>query len=191
MKDVVSTAIAPDHAALTSATRLSEKLWFNALWFQTTWFCLVLGRETLLPVSGALLILHLALVRDTWAELLRLSTVAAIGISIDALLSYNGLFSFPGDVLVPLWMCCLWLSFATTLTRSLAWLGRRPIVTALVGAIALPLNYWAGQRLGAVEFPQTLALTLATMSVLWLVTLPLMYRICSLLDRAEQGEMSR
>ena len=89
MKDVVSTAIAPDHAALTSATRLSEKLWFNALWFQTTWFCLVLGRETLLPVSGALLILHLALVRDTWAELLRLSTVAAIGISIDALLSYN------------------------------------------------------------------------------------------------------
>jgi hypothetical protein len=86
------------------------------------------------------------------------------------------------------WFNALWFTFATTLTRSLAWLGRRPIVTALVGAVALPLNYWAGQRLGAVAFPQTLALTLATMSVIWLFTPPLMYRASALLGRAEQGE---
>ena len=188
MKEAVSTAIAPDSATTGGVTRLSERVWFNAVWFQTTWFCLVLGRETLLPLSGALLLLHLVLVRDAWTELLRLSSIAAIGVSADALLSYSGIFHFQGDVLVPLWLICLWFVFATTLTRSLAWLGRHLALTAVVGAIALPLNYWAGMRLGAVEFPQSLTLTLATMSVLWMVTLPLMYRVCAVLVRAEQGE---
>ncbi len=190
MKELVSNALAPAAPDLARDDRWSEKLWFNALWFQTTWFCLVLGRESLLPVSGALLLLHLALVRDTWTELLRLSSIAAIGISADALLSYSGLFSFPGGVLVPLWLCCLWFTFATTLTRSLAWLGRHPLLTAIVGAVALPLNYWAGQRLGAVDFPQPLVLTLGTMALLWFVTLPLMYRVARFLTEAERAEQA-
>ena len=188
MKDLVSPTVSPAAPDLARSDRWSEKLWFNALWFQTTWFCLVLGRESLLPVSGALILLHLALVRDPWTELLRLSSIAAIGVSVDAVLSYSGLFYFPGDVLVPLWLCCLWLTFATTLTRSLAWLGRHPLLTGLVGAVALPLNYWAGQRLGAVEFPQPLIVTLGTMALLWLVMLPLMYRVSKFLAEAEKTE---
>jgi hypothetical protein len=188
MKSTVFTPIALGNDTRSGQTRLSDRVWFNAAWFQVTWLCLVLGRENLLPFSAALIILHLVMVRDLWAELLRLSSIASIGISIDALLSVTGFFQFTGDAIIPLWLIGLWLVFATTLTRSLAWLARYPALVVGAGALVLPLNYWVGMRLGAVEFPQSLILTLATMSVLWMVTLPMMYRVCAALVRAEQGE---
>lgn len=177
MENIVSTNASP--ASKTAS--VTEALWFNAVWFQSTWFCTVLGRDAFLPLAMVLIALHLVLVRDVWRELLVLSTIAAIGIATDAVLSYAGLFHFSGDVLVPLWLCCLWLAFATTLTRSLAWLGRHPSWVTIAGALALPLNYWAGQRLGAVDFPQPLLLTLVAMSAAWAVLLPLMYRLVNAL----------
>ena len=41
----------------------------------------------------------------------------------------------------PLWILCLWAAFALTLTRSLAWLMRRPWLAALLGALGAPLAY--------------------------------------------------
>lgn len=182
MEDIVSTAV----PATARPARFSETIWFNALWFQSTWFCTVLGRDSLLPLAVAMIVLHLALVRDVWRELLPLSTIAAIGISVDATLSYTGVFQFSGGVLVPLWLCCLWLAFATTLTRSLAWLGSRRGWAAAAGFLVIPLNYWAGQRLGAVTFPQPLGITLGIMAVTWAVMLPCIYRISSLLTQADR-----
>lgn len=181
-----------DRAFANRATlqNLAEVHWFNALWFQTTWFCAVLGRHELLPVIAALLGLHLVLVRDTGRELLKLSALAAVGISVDAGLSATGVYQFQGGALVPLWLCGLWLAFATTTTRSLSFLASRPRLTALAGAVVLPLNYWAGQRLGAVEFGYSLPITLAAMSATWLVMLPVIYRLSRLLDgvRVTYGE---
>lgn len=175
-------------AATDNARRMAGSVWFNAIWFQTTWFCAVLGRDQLLPVTIAMLALHLYLVRDTYRELLQLSTIASIGIAVDAAISAAGLFQFPGGVLVPLWLCCLWLAFATTLSRSLAWLGHRPLLVMLAGAIVLPLNYWAGQRLGAVSFGQPLPLVLATIGLAWAVVLPVLYRLSKLIETAD-GEI--
>ncbi len=171
-----------------TARSLAATKWFNALWFQTTWFCAVLGRDELLPLTGAMLLLHLALVRDTTRELLQLTTLAAVGIGVDACLSLAGVFRFDGGVLVPLWLCALWLAFATTTGRSLSFLGRRPLLAALAGAVAIPLNYWAGQRLGAVEFGYPVPATLAIMSLVWAVALPLLYRLTALIATAGDGE---
>ena len=167
---------------------LTDTVWFNALWFQSVWLCTVLGRDTLLPVAIFLILLHLALARDTRVELFNLSKLAAIGIAVDATLSATGVFAFSGGVLVPLWLCCLWMAFATTLTRSLAYLGSRPLLCALAGAVVFPLNYWAGQRLGGVDFPQSLALTMGIMALFWAVVLPLMYRLAAKLTREDKGE---
>lgn len=157
---------------------LAEKLWFNAIWFQGIWFCTVLGRDSLLPVVALLLALHLWLARADWrGELRQLMLVGGLGIAADALLSAAGVFQFPGGVLVPLWLCCLWLAFAAALRRSLGWLGVRPWLAAVAGAIAFPLNYWVGQRAGAVEFGYSLPATLALLAVTWAILLPLMYRI--------------
>ena len=155
--------------------RLSDTLWFNALWFQALWFCVVLGRETLLPLSLLLLAVHIWLAGDRRSEVRQLLLVGGMGIAVDVLLGAAGVYIFAGGVLVPLWLCCLWLGFAAVLGRSLAWLAARPFVCVVAGAIAFPLNYWAGQRLGAVEFGYSLPLTLAVLALIWSVVLPAMF----------------
>jgi hypothetical protein len=157
---------------------LAEKLWFNAVWFQAIWFCTVLGRDSLLTLAALLLALHLWLARADWlGEVRQLLLVGGLGISADALLSAAGVFQFSGGVLVPLWLCCLWLAFAAALRRSLGWLGVRPWLASAAGAIAFPLNYWVGQRAGAVEFGYSLPVTVAVLAVTWAILLPLMYRL--------------
>ena len=150
-------------------------MWFNALWLQALWFCVVLGRDLLLPLSLLLLVLHIWLAGDSRGELRQLLIVGGVGIAVDAVLGVAGVFIFAGGVLVPLWLCCLWLGFAAVLGRSLAWLAARPAVCSVAGAIAFPLNYWAGQRLGAVEFGYSLPLTLAVLALTWSVILPIMF----------------
>jgi len=161
----------------SQAARIADAPWFNALWFQATWFCAVLGREALLPLTAGLILLHLALARDLKSELLQLSAVALVGVTVDACLSAGGFYVFEDGVLVPLWLCCLWLAFATTLRRSLAFFGPRPVLTALAGAVVLPFNYLVGARLGAVEFGHALPLTFIVVGMVWAVLLPVLYRI--------------
>lgn len=166
-------AITADAAALN--VRVTDRLWFNALWFQSVWFCAVLGRESLLPVTLALIALHVWLVEDRRGELRQLAAVGGLGVAADALLSAAGVYEFAGGVLLPLWLVCLWMAFAAVLGRSLAWLSGRPAVAALAGMVVFPLNYWAGQRFGAVEFGYSLPATVAVLAVTWGVLLPQMY----------------
>ena len=155
--------------------RLSDTLWFNALWFQALWFCVVLGRDLLLPLSLLLLVAHVWLAGDRRSEVRQLLLVGGMGIAVDVLLGVAGVYIFAGGVLVPLWLCCLWLGFAAVLGRSLAWLAARPLVCSVAGAIAFPLNYWAGQRLGAVDFAYSLPLILAVLALIWSIVLPAMF----------------
>ena len=176
-------------SAVALTGRVTESPWFNALWFQGVWFCAVMGRDSLLPLALALLALHLLLSGDYRRELRQLVLVGAIGIGADALLSVAGVYEFPRGVLVPLWLCCLWLAFAAALGRSLAYLAGRPVLSGVAGAIAFPLNYWAGQRLGAVEFGFSLPATLVSLAVIWGLLLPQMFRLTSRLASAgRQGE---
>ena len=155
--------------------RLPDTLWFNGLWFQALWFCTVLGRDSLLPLALVLLVIHVWLALDSRAELRQMFVAGGVGIAVDALFSATGVYSFPDGVLVPLWLCCLWLGFAGVLGRSLAWLAVRPLVCSVAGAIAFPLNYWAGQRLGGVEFGYSLPVTFALLALVWACVLPLMF----------------
>ena len=158
---------------------LADKLWFNALWFQCFWLCAVLGRGPMVPVLAILLAVHLWLVPHRVHELLWTVPIALLGIAVDAGLSLADVYRFPGDVVLPLWLMGLWLAFATTVRRSLGFLTRHPALVWIAGAVALPFNYWAGQRLGAVEFGLPLPQTLALLAVIWLVVLPLMYRLAA------------
>ena len=172
--------------------RISDMIWFNALWFQCVWFSTVLGREGFLPVAIALIALHVWLTRDYRNELRQLALVGGIGVAADSLLSLAGIYQFAGDVVIPLWLICLWLAFAAALGRSLAWLAARPIVASLAGAIAFPLNYWAGQRLGAVDFGYSLSSTLTVLALTWGTLLPLMFRLTAYLAprTASEEELS-
>jgi hypothetical protein len=163
----------------SSSPSIVEAGWFNAIWFQSLWFLTVLGRDPMLLGSIALLVLHLALVRKRRKEMELLATVAIIGITVDTGLSLANVFIFPHGSLIPLWLCCLWLAMAAALPRSLAFLQRHAFLPVLAGAVVIPLNYWAGARLGAVEFGYPLPQTLLVLSLVWALLLPVLLRIVS------------
>ena len=166
---------------------LAERAWFNALWFQSFWLCAVLGRELLLPVCAAMLCLHFYLVADRRRECLRLVPVAALGIAVDGSLSLAGVYQFGEGVVLPLWLCCLWFAFATTLWRSLGFLARYPLLAGLAGALAMPFNYWAGEKLGAVAFGLPLPHTLAIMALTWAIVFPLMARYAARRENSKEA----
>ncbi len=171
---------------LPFARQLTEKAWFNALWFQTTWFCAVLGQDALLAVTLGLIGLHFALVPQRLRELGQLGLLGGTGMAVDAGLSAVGVFQFPGGTFLPLWLCCLWLAFATTLGRSLVFFATRPWLTAAAGALVLPFNYYAGSRLGAVEFGWPLWQSLLLMAAIWSLTLPTLYYLQQRLFQAKE-----
>jgi hypothetical protein len=54
--------------------------------------------------------------------------------------------SIPPYLGAPLWIVSLWMAFAVTLTRSLAWLMDRPALAAAFGALGGPLAYSGAAR---------------------------------------------
>lgn len=154
---------------------LAERPWFNALWFQTTWFCTVLGRDALLPASLLLIALHLLLVPRRSRELAQLALLGGLGMLLDTALSLAGVFVFPGNVILPAWLICLWLAFVSTPGRSLAFLAPHPWLTAALGAVVVPFNYYAGSQFGAVSFGVPVWQALLIMALAWGLLLPTLY----------------
>ena len=141
----------------------------NAGLFQLGWFACVLGGNSgwLLLAGGALLV-HLLWISRSLSELRLVLVVCLLGSTVDSLLLNAGIFTFqqPG-VVIPFWLVLLWALLAITLNHCLAWTAKPLWRAMLLGAIGGPLSYYAGQRLGAVQFPLGLWPTLAGLSLLW------------------------
>ena len=73
----------------------------------------------------------------------------------------------------------MWMLFATTLNRSMSWLKGRLTLAAAMGAIAGPMSYYAGSKLGGIVFESPLAATVA-LSVGWAALMPV---VVTLADR--------
>jgi len=158
------------------APALTERAWFNGLWFQSLWFACVLGRDAWLPLALALLLTHLLLVRSTASEIIAIAPVAALGVCVDTALSLIGVFDF-GASITPAWLALLWLGFAAALPRALEWFGTQPWRAAVTGAAAVPLNYLAGARMGAVSLPYGETVTWIILALVWIALMPICYRL--------------
>jgi hypothetical protein len=91
------------------------------------------------------------------------------------------------DGMAPHLILALWALFAITLNLSLAWLKSRLPVAVLIGAIAGPLAYWGGARLGAVVFLEPLPAMIA-LSLGWALFTPLLALLARRFDGiAAQG----
>jgi hypothetical protein len=75
----------------------------------------------------------------------------------------------------------MWMLFATTLNVSLRWLRRYPLAAIALGAIGGPLAYWAGARLGAMEFAAPVAAT-AALAFGWALLTPLLVWLAQRFD---------
>ncbi len=155
----------------------------HAVLWQAAWFAAVLGAAHGLPWLGPaatvpVLALHLwqhRCDRDRgWAMPL---IALGLGLAIDSLLGQvAGLRMARGDgtwaAWATPWMGSLWILFATALGASLSWLRQRQALAAGLGAIAGPLAYYGGARLGALTIDGWP--TLVAIGVAWAVALPIL-----------------
>lgn len=164
----------------------------NLLAFQLGWFAGVVGAAAGWPLLGALytglwLALHLracAAARGVEARLLL--SAAVLGFAADSALVLGGLIAFPEHARLAapttLWMVALWVNLAATLRHGLGWLRRRAGLAALLGAVAGPLAYLAGSRLGAITLVKP-ELATAAIALEWALSLPLLSALAVFLGR--------
>ena len=170
-------------------TAKTPQLLLNLLTFQAGWFACVLGAAHGRPLFGVLTVAAIAVI---WliaaprplalAQLLALT--ALVGFCWDSWLSVFGLVSYPPGPLTPfapLWIVAMWLLLATTLHLSMRWLQERWLWAAALGAVAAPLSYLAGARLGALNLLQVQPALLAQ-SLGWALLLPALLRLARRLN---------
>jgi hypothetical protein len=151
----------------------------NFVGYQAVWFAVVAsaahGRAALGMAAAALFAAaQLALSRRRLSDVRLLGAAVVFGLVIDGSLSFSGWLryaspepAFPPHG-APLWILFLWAAFALTLTRSLAWLMRRPWLAALLGAVGGPLAYASAARgFAAVEFAPPAARALGGLALGW------------------------
>ena len=152
----------------------------NALGFQLGWWACVAGVGVGLEVPALVFCLALttALVYFAPHPLLEIKLAAVaclLGVVLDTGLQSFSVISFYGWSLGPLspfWLWLLWIMFALTLNSSLSFLQRLPLsVSAAAGFLFGPLTYYAGAKLGAASFDNTLS-HLAVLAMTWMVALP-------------------
>ena len=148
----------------------------NAGLFQLGWFACVLGGNSLwLLLAGGALLAHLLWISRSLAQVRLIAVVCVLGSTVDSLLLNAGVFAFKqAGVLIPFWLVLLWALLAITLNHCLAWTAKPLWRAILLGAIGGPLSYYAGQRLGSVQFPLGLWPTLLGLSLLWAGLFPLL-----------------
>lgn len=127
----------------------------NAVLFQACWFSAVMHSWSLAVLPLLCLLFH-----GLWQErgkhdYSKLALLVAFGFVFDTLMFQAGFFASPtADVAsvfgMPLWLMAMWCAFSLTLGSSLNWYVSYPRVFIAVTALAGPLSYWGGMRLGAI-----------------------------------------
>jgi hypothetical protein len=171
----------------------------NFALFQAGWFACILGAAHGMPVAAfaaACAVIGVNLwqfSKDRMSDLRLLFTVALIGFCLDSANLSFGVFSLIGDPhfphLCPLWLVALWAMLATILRESLSWLAGRYGLAALLGAIAGPLSYLGGVKLGAATMNPNRAFSIAALATGWAVAMPILIFLAhGNLQRAEKSK---
>ena len=160
---------------------MSKSLIINLLLFQLGWFACVLGGaydQALLGsmIAMAVIAYHFYRAADAVQEFCLLMLALIFGFIFESIITSQGLARYShGQVfnyIAPLWMILMWPLFATTLNLSMRWLKGLPLLlTAIIGALFAPFAYYAGNRLGAVEYDDFI-LSMSLIAIAWAVLLP-------------------
>lgn len=161
--------------------------WIEFLGYQAVWFAAVIaaGHGWFWPgaLAAALFVaIQLAVSRQRSTLLKLLAAALLAGAIVDGALARCGLARYaaawPSLQFAPIWILGLWCAFATTLTRSLRALQRRPALAALLGLVGAPLAYSGAARgFDAVAFAEPGWHGLLALALGWAVALPWLARI--------------
>ncbi|GKX53090.1 DUF2878 domain-containing protein [Budvicia aquatica] len=144
--------------------------WLTTLGFDAYWTLAIIGRERVLP--WLLLGAGLAMILTPGRQRKWVLLAAFLGITMDTLWCYFGVFTFTGQLGVPLWMYALWLTFSCWWYGLLVRLRFTISVAALLGAVSGPLAYIIGWQLNAMTPQITPTLMILILSLGWAIYLP-------------------
>jgi len=158
-------------------TTTTTKLIVNYLLFQLGWFACVLGGNKIaLAATVVILAIHLRCIGSWAMEKQLLAITFFLGCAIDSFLGNMAILQFHHDEsrILPLWLACLWLIFATTLRHSLDWSRTHRLYGTVLGFVGGPLSYYAGSQLSEVTLAPPLWRTLLLLAIIWAITIPML-----------------
>lgn len=151
----------------------------NGLLFNVTWLVIVATQSSIIaPLAAALhLLVHFAVMGNGYREVKVIAQVTLVGVIIDQLLFYLGVFTLAGaPALPPLWLSCLWPVLATTLMHAFSGLQNRYVLAAALGGVGGAASFIAGTRLTSVAFESALYGPVI-IAVVWALVFPLLLQI--------------
>jgi hypothetical protein len=167
----------------------------NFALYQLGWFACVLLGTTELNWIGPVVVLailsyHVNTTPNPDAEKQLLFFAFLIGLMWENFLTVSGLLVYPTGqpfgIMAPVWILAMWPLLAITLNVSLRWLKGRTWLAALFGGIGGPLAFLAGERLGAVTFPEVY-LAVTALALGWAFLFPVMMRLAERHDGFSAG----
>jgi hypothetical protein len=145
--------------------------------FQGVWLVCAIGAASGNGAPGIAAALVFAAAMIAWSrqpvrDALLVAVSGIAGFLIESGLVITGLVRFaapwPIETLAPAWIVALWLAFGATLPAFTEKLGAHRLkIAASLGAVAGPLAYLAGARLGALHLVGYTTWSLAMLSVVW------------------------
>ncbi len=165
----------------------------NIVVLYMAWFAAVLSAAGGRPWAAAAasvvaVIVNIALAPRRSADLKLVLAAVPIGLAVDGIMIASGLATYaaagPITGWPPAWLVLMWMAFATMLNAGLAWLKHRLVLAALLGLVGGPLSYFAGARLGAMQFSDPVWLGLGTLGLLWAVAFPTLLYLARRADRS-------
>jgi hypothetical protein len=140
----------------------------NLIGFNVVWFGLIYWGNSFIPIAMVYLCGHFYCIRAHFtSELLLVFSVPTLGVFVDSLLQFTGVFIFSEQSHLPFWLMSLWLCFGTTLSHSLSFLSTSIIYQWLVGILVAPMSYMVGQKFNAVNFGLPFVDTYVLLSIIW------------------------
>ena len=161
---------------------LTKSFW-NIISVNIGWLACILGAAKGyywlgLVVVPILFVIHITAIERRKIRKIFIVALAAIviGFLMDTSLIIVGALE-PNRWVMPapfttIWDLMIWANFSLTLNASLRFLQKRPLVAALLGAIFAPGTYYAGDRLGALNFSEPVFSSLLCIGVVWLFAMP-------------------
>ncbi len=158
------------------------KAFINFLNLQIVWFAIILGvaHAVIWPAFAAVigtLVWQLIPANRHPLDWRALGICIVLGLILDSVWAASGLVEYqmhwPYPMVAPFWVILLWVAFALTFNHSFKWMHAHPKIASLVGCVAWPMGYIAGERLGAVTLPQPW-LTVGLMAISWLIIVQIM-----------------
>ena len=152
----------------------------NASLFQACWFACVIGGANELTWPAVVTFLILAIYqlhpdRRHSRDALLLLVSIPMALLVDSFWVASGMMtfteSFPFAGIAPLWIIILWCAFALTVNHSLAWLKAHPSLPIVFGGFGGPMSYFAGLKLGGVEYHSDFWLVSLALALAWSISL--------------------